>query len=113
MKNAIKALHNNNVKVLADIVINHRSADSQCDGKWADFNHPKMTGKVNFLKGQVPHDCGNGYPVATEGSWSYRDRRYSNDDYNGTGTPDLNHWNEHTRKEVRHWLNWLKDRNNA
>ena len=37
LKDAITALHNANVKVVADIVINHRSADKQCAGKWADF----------------------------------------------------------------------------
>lgn len=71
LKDAIKSLHDAGVKVLADIVINHRCADSQCEEKWAGFDHPKMTYKENFLKDQLPHDCGNGYPDAEEGTWSY------------------------------------------
>ena len=113
LRDVIGTLHNENVQVIADIVVNHRSADQQCNGKWAGFTNPAMTGSADFLVNQVPHDCGNGYPFATEGSWTYNQRSYSNDDFDGVGTPDLNHWAGHTRNEIKHWLVWLKDPNNA
>jgi alpha-amylase len=113
LKDVIQALHEAKVEVLADVVINHRSADRQCDGKWADFTRPEMTGKSNFLTNQLPHDCGHGYPDATEGSWSYDGRSYGNDDFDAVGTPDLNHWSDETRHQVIDWLTWLKDVANA
>lgn len=113
LKSVIQILHNKNVKVLADIVINHRSADKKCSGKWADFNDPKMTADKNFLAFQLPDDCGNGYSTDNEGSWSYDNRSYYNDDFDGSNTPDVDHCSSDTREKVKQWLNWLKNPDNA
>ncbi|KAK9848494.1 hypothetical protein WJX84_004190 [Apatococcus fuscideae] len=37
LRNCISVLHENNLKAIADIVINHRCANSQEDGKWNKF----------------------------------------------------------------------------
>jgi alpha-amylase len=122
LKNAISALHDidNNVKVLADIVINHRNGMSQCPhDHWIYYSNPTMTPETNLIDGNYDtyYDgtrntcivCANN--EHTEGSWSYDDRTYYCDDYNAA--PDLTHWASDTRTKIKDWLDWLKSTSNA
>lgn len=125
LKTLINSLHNNNVKVLADIVINHRSAHSQCPhGVWCiyDFGTNNgagdMTPSVNLIDGHYDQISNGVYTCqtccnsgCTEGTWSYGGRTYSCFDY--TSAPDLNHWYSDTRIKITNWLTWLMSSSNA
>ena len=121
LKSLISYFNSYGKKVIADIVVNHRSARAQCPhGVWCKYDYASfgMT-SINFIHG--PYDtvndsggksCGtcmtSGY---SEGSWSYGGRTYWNEDF--TGSCDLNHWYSGTRTIVKNWLRWLKNTSNA
>lgn len=120
LKTVINSLHSQNVKVLADIVINHRNGMSQCShGRYIYYSDPTMTPEIHLIDGDydtvnngAEHTCAicanNGH---TEGSWSYGGRTYYCDDYNAA--PDLTHWSSQTRTAIKSWLSWLKNTTNA
>ncbi len=116
----ITALHNNKLKVLADIVINHRCGTNQCPhGCWILYQNPAMSPGVNLIDGKYDlinsgeentcKICANNQH--SEGTWSYGWRTYTCDDYNAA--PDLSHWEADTRQKVKNWLSWLKNSKNA
>ena len=120
LKQTIATLHAKNVKVLADIVINHRCGMKQCPhGRWILYSSPNMSPEGNLIDGDCDLTesgkentckvCANNQQ--TEGSWSYGGRTYTCDDYNAA--PDLSHWALDTRQKVKDWLGWLKDSANA
>lgn len=110
------------IKVLADIVINHRSgtAVACAYGKWDNYNFSNFAmGGPDFMdragdvigsggqKGDAYHMLSGAY----EGSWSYGGRSYTNEDFDGSA--DVNHWNAATRTTIKNWLSWLKNTTNA
>jgi alpha-amylase len=120
LKTAIASLKSKNVKVLADIVINHRNGMTQCPhGRWINYSDPTMTPGVNLIDGDYDK-VSNGTETTcticannnhTESTWSYDGRTYSCDDYNAA--PDLTHWATDTRDKIKAWQTWLKDATNA
>lgn len=121
LKDLIVALHNRSVKVLADIVVNHRSARAQCSlGNWDVYNYSSFgMGGPDFMNWNVDvvgdggkkNDSSHMTSGATEGSWSWGGRSYGNEDFGGSC--DINHWNSATRNTIKSWLNWLKNASNA
>lgn len=123
LKALIAALHGARppVKAIADIVINHRSAKSQCsNGVWDQYNYSSFgLGGPDFMdhsldviqdgggKGDNDHMLSG----ANEGNWSHNGHSYGNEDFSGSS--DLNHWNSATRNTVKAWLKWLKLTQNA
>ena len=96
LKQAIAALHNNGMKVLADIVVNHRVGTTN----WADFTNPAWGCWAVTQNDEWGQNGGN--PC---GGWD-------------TGTNyhaarDLNHRDSRVRNGIRDWMNWLKNSNNA
>ena len=96
LRQAIDALHGRNVKVLADIVINHRVGSTN----WADFTNPTwgcwaVTRNDEWgQNGGTPcgdYDTGDNYHAAR----------------------DVNHRDERVRSSLISWMNWLKNDNNA
>ncbi|KAK9830242.1 hypothetical protein WJX72_010520 [[Myrmecia] bisecta] len=96
-----KALAEEGIVSVADIVINHRCADQQGpDGIWNDFGD------------DVDH---NGKPIDW-GQWAITG---DDPEFNGSGNPDtgddygpapdLDHLNVELRKSLIDWLNWLKN----
>lgn len=108
LKTAIASLKSKNVKVLADIVVNHRAGMTQCvHGKWVNYTNPVMNG-TNLNKGDGCATCSTG---GYEGTWAYGGRTYNNDNYSATN--DLDHWNADTRTKIKSWQTWLKNISNA
>jgi alpha-amylase len=84
----INTLHNNDVKVIADIVINHRVGTTG----WGDFTNPTWGCWAVTSDDEWPSSCGNmdtgaGYNAAR----------------------DLDHTNQTVRNDIIAWMNWLKN----
>ena len=96
LKSAINALHNRNVKVLADVVINHRVGSTN----WADFRNPAWGCWAVTRNDEWGQNGGN--PC---GSWDTGDNYHA--------ARDINHRDSRVRSSLITWLNWLKDSRNA
>ncbi|GAB4334121.1 MAG: hypothetical protein OHK0038_10830 [Flammeovirgaceae bacterium] len=87
LKDAINAMHANNVKVLADIVINHRVGTAN----WADFTNPTW-------------GC---WSVVNSDEWSGKCGNADSGDGYGAAR-DLDHSNATVQNDIKTWMNWLK-----
>ena len=87
LKDAISALHRYGVKVLADIVINHRVGTTD----WADFTEPTWGSDA----------------VCRDDEWTgARGNKDSGDGYGAAR--DIDHSNTKVQKSIEDWMNWLK-----
>ncbi|MBN2662387.1 MAG: starch-binding protein [Bacteroidales bacterium] len=84
----ISALHNNNVKAIADIVINHRVGSSD----WADFTNPTWDCSAVVIDDEWTGACGG-----NETGAGYAAAR------------DLDHNNTIVRNDIKNWLLMLKN----
>eukprot|EP00775_Hariotina_reticulata_P005433 gene5433-5666_t len=101
LQQLVQSLKAAGIKPLADIVINHRCADSQDEhGRWnrysddhdheghaIDWGQWAITGDDHEFGGQGNKDTGDDF-------W---------------GAPDLDHLNPHLREALTHWLQHLRD----
>ncbi|MCX7920702.1 MAG: alpha-amylase family glycosyl hydrolase [Clostridia bacterium] len=120
LKTAIATLKSKNVKVLADIVVNHRNGMTACPhGRYINFSNPTMTPGTNLIDGDWDTVYSGSQKTCSicannnngEGTWSYGGRTYYNDDYNAA--PDLTHWAADTQNQIKSWQTWLKNATNA
>lgn len=107
LRNLCRELTAAGIQPIADIVINHRCADTQdADGNWRIFSNvtfpPKKGEEFNFDK--------------TWGPWAIvsNDPMFHGEGNSDTGdsfaaAPDLDHANARVREELTAWLKWLKD----
>ena len=96
LKSCINRLHNNGMKVLADIVVNHRVGSTN----WADFTNPTWGCWAVTRNDEWGQNGGN--PC---GGWDTGDNYHA--------ARDLNHRDSRVRNGIRDWMNWLKNSNNA
>lgn len=93
LRDCITALHDVGIKVLADIVINHRCATYQSpDGKWNRFG-----GRLAWDQRAI---CNN------NPAWGGRGNHKTGDDY--PAAPNIDHTQEFVRNDVIDWLNYLR-----
>ena len=105
LKTLISTLHNNGVKVIADIVINHRAGYTS----WVSFPEDNF-GTYGTYQLTAAHVCktdevntdssaGAEYGTAT-GAADTGD--------NWSGARDLDHTSEYVQNDIKAYLNWLK-----
>eukprot|EP00889_Picochlorum_renovo_P002336 jgi/Picre1/29366/NNA_004756.t1 len=93
LREMIGVLHENGLKAIADIVINHRCAHYQGDdGKWNKFG-----GRLAWDNSVI---CSNNPEFGGKGNYKQQE------DY--VAAPNLDHSQERVRKDIIEWLLWLR-----
>ena len=93
LRELIAVLHENGLKAIADVVINHRCAHYQSsDGKWNVFG-----GRLAWDKSSI---CSNNPIFGGTGS------RKSQEDY--SAAPNIDHSQDRVRQDISGWLRWLR-----
>jgi alpha-amylase len=92
LRGAIRTLHEARIKCVADIVINHRCAHAQKNGKWNQFGGRLAWDESAICRG--------------------------NEEYGGTGAPNsgepypaapnIDHGNAKVRSSLSDWLSWMR-----
>ena len=88
LSSAISALHGHNVRVIADVVVNHRVGTKG----WSDFTEPawgpdSVTSDDEWGQGTGAADTGKGVPFAR----------------------DIDHTQGYVRDSIKGWMKWLRD----
>ncbi|GMH01691.1 hypothetical protein Nepgr_003530 [Nepenthes gracilis] len=94
LKNVVKRFHEVGMKVLGDVVLNHRCAHYQNqNGVWNIFG-----GRLNWDDRAV---------VADDPHFQGRGNKSSGDSFHAA--PNIDHSQEFVRRDLKEWLRWLRD----
>lgn len=106
LKNLITSLHSNGVKVIADIVINHRGGYMS----WATFA-PDDFGSYGSYQLTAAHICQNdevNSNTSAGAEYGTATGNYDTGD-NWDGARDLDHKSSYVQGDIKAYLNWLKN----
>ncbi|XP_057814202.2 alpha-amylase [Cryptomeria japonica] len=98
LRQAVQAFHQNGVRCVSDIVINHRTGSKQDDkGNWCIFEGGTNDDRLDWGAWAIPindkpYSCGSGN-VDT------------GNDYEAA--PDIDHTNPRVQRELSEWMKWL------
>ncbi|KXZ47781.1 hypothetical protein GPECTOR_33g663 [Gonium pectorale] len=94
LRDLITNFHTHNIKVIADIVINHRCASNQgSDGKWNKFGG-RLAWDASAVTSNNPAFGGRGNPK-------------QGDDY--AAAPNIDHSQERIRNDITNWMKYLRN----
>ena len=101
---AIKTLHEKNIKVIADIVLNHRGArqENACGERisWGGEHGQVESGKLVW---GLYENCDPPQIITADGGGG------GDDDGEAFFTPNVAHQNEQVRIDLKEWMRWLKE----
>lgn len=107
LKKLISTLHSDGVKVIADIVINHRSGDTG----WGNFTKDDF-GTYGSFQLDVNHICSddemNDASQCTDVNWYGKAAGAKDTGENWGGARDLDHTSEYVQQDCEAYLSWLK-----
>jgi len=89
----IKKMRERNVKSIADIVINHRCASIQKDGRWNQFG-----GRLAWDESVI---------TSNNPEWGGRGNAGSGDEY--FAAPNIDHSNDMVRSQLKEWMKWMRE----
>ncbi|KAJ8773734.1 hypothetical protein K2173_006384 [Erythroxylum novogranatense] len=93
LKDLVRNLHDVNIKVLGDVVLNHRCAHYQ-----------NQNGVWNIFGGRLKWD--DRAIVADDPHFQGRGNKSSGDIFHAA--PNIDHSQDFVRKDIKEWLNWLR-----
>lgn len=94
LKTLVKRFHGAGIKVLGDVVLNHRCAQYQ-----------NQNGIWNIFGGQLNWD--DRAIVADDPHFQGRGNKSSGDNFHAA--PNIDHSQDFVRKDIKEWLYWLRD----
>lgn len=104
LKNLIAGLHTHRVRVIADIVVNHRAGATG----WGDFTADDF-GQYGAFQLTEAHICNNDEMNTdpSSGTWYGRAAGASDTGENWGGARDLDHTSAYVQQDIEAYLNWL------
>lgn len=107
LKTMISTMHTNGVKVIADIVINHRAGDSA----WGNFTADDF-GSYGSYQLDASHICKddemNDPNSCSDANWLGKATGAADTGENWSGARDLDHTSEYVQNDCEAYLSWLK-----
>jgi len=89
----LKKMKERNLKSVADIVINHRCASTQKDGKWNQYG-----GRLAWNESAI---------TSNNPEWGGTGNRGTGEEYEAA--PNIDHTQEYVRSQLKDWMKWMRE----